>query len=163
LPEATASVDPKTQKTTLFMTPPNPATAGFNALTFDKKGNVYVSDSFQGIIWQTGPGGSTPTKWYSPTNQNDLLLPTPNDRQPLIPPFGANGIEFNNGISHDGSIEGLLFPASPSFSPNGKVLYVTNLALFLPFAGVPEIAVVSGWTLQVKHYNIPKIELEDSD
>ena len=106
MPEATASVDPKTQKTTLFMTPPNPATAGFNALTFDKKGNVYVSDSFQGIIWQTGPGGSTPTKWYSPTN---------------------------------------------------------HLALFLPFAVVPEIAVDSAWTLQVKHFNIPKIELEDSD
>ena len=146
------------------MTAPNPTAAGFNALTFDKKRNVYVSDSFQGIIRKIGPNGGTPTAWYSPTNpgRNDLL-PTANDRQPLIPPFGANGIEFNNGISHDGSIEGLLFPASPSFSPNGKVLYVTNLALFLPFAGVPEIAVVSGWTLQVKHYNIPKIELEDSD
>ena len=68
-----------------------------------------------------------------------------------------------NGISDDGSIEGLLFPASPAFSPNGKVLYVTNLALFLPFAGVPEIAVDSAWTLQVKHYNIARIELEDSD
>jgi len=207
------------------MTPPNPAAAGLNPLTTDKKGNVYVSGSFQGIIWQTGPSGGTPTAWHSPANQNDLLLPTANDNEPLIPPFGANGIEFNNegtamfvmntayhyivkipvnpdgsagagmvlttglnapdgvavdrddnlwvaanqgdeivvvdpngkviakhgdfnGNSHDGSIEGLLFPASLSFSPNGKVLYVTNLALFLPFAGVKEIAVDSGWTLQ---------------
>ena len=68
-----------------------------------------------------------------------------------------------NGLSHDGSIKGLLFPASPSFSPNGKVLYVTNLALYLPIAGVSEIAVDSAWTLQVKHYNVAKIELEDSD
>jgi len=233
-------VDPKSQKTESFMAAPIPAAAGLNALTFDKKGNVYVSDSFQGIIWQTGPSGGTPTAWYSPANQNDLLRPTANDSQPLIPPFGANGIEFNNegtamfamntayhyivkipvnpdgsagagtvlttginapdgvavdrddnlwvaanqedeivvvdpngkviakqgdfnGISRDGSIEGLLFPASPSFSPNGKVLYVTNLALYLPFAGVPEIAVDSGWTLQVKHYNIAKIELDDHD
>ena len=236
-------VDPKTQKIKLFMTAPmvtSSSMPGLNALTFDKTGNVYVSDSFQGIIWQTPPGGGTPTAWYSPTNQNNLLLPTANDSQPLIPPFGANGIEFNNegtamfamntayhyiveipvngdgsagagivlttglnapdgvaidrddnlwvvanqgdeivvvdpkgkviakrgdfnGISDDGSIEGLLFPASPAFSPNGKVLYVTNLALFLPFAGVPEIAVDSAWTLQVKHYNIARIELEDSD
>ena len=234
-------VDPKKQTTTLFMTAPTmTSTPGLNALTFDKTGNVYVSDSFQGIIWQTPPGGGTPTAWYSPTNQNNLLLPTANDSQPLIPPFGANGIEFNNegtamfamntayhyiveipvngdgsagagivlttglnapdgvaidrddnlwvvanqgdeivvvdpkgkviakrgdfnGISDDGSIEGLLFPASPSFSPNGKVLYVTNLALYLPFAGVQQIAVDSGWTLQVKHYNIAKIELDDHD
>ena len=236
-------VDPKTQKIKLFMTAPmvtSSSMPGLNALTFDKKGNVYVSDSFQGIIWQTPPGGGTPTAWYSPTNQNNLLLPTANDGQPLIPPFGANGIEFNNegtamfamntayhyiveipvngdgsagagivlttglnapdgvaidrddnlwvvanqgdeivvvdpkgkviakrgdfnGISDDGSIEGLLFPASPSFSPNGKVLYVTNLALYLPFAGVQQIAVDSGWTLQVKHYNIAKIELDDHD
>jgi sugar lactone lactonase YvrE len=40
-----------------------------------------------------------------------------------------------NGLTDDGSIDGLLFAASLSFSPNGKVLYVTNLALYLPFAG----------------------------
>ena len=32
-----------------------------------------------------------------------------------------------NGLTDDGSIDGLLFAASLSFSPNGKVLYVTNL------------------------------------
>ena len=89
-------VNPKTQATTMFTAAPNPAAAGLNALTIDKKGNVYVSDSFQGIIWRTGPGGGTPTAWYSPANQNDLLLPTANDNERLIPPFGANGIAFNN-------------------------------------------------------------------
>jgi hypothetical protein len=60
--------------------------SGLNALTFDKFGNVYVSDSFQGIIWRTGPGGGAGTSWAS-----DPLL-TPDG----VPPFGANGIEFNN-------------------------------------------------------------------
>jgi sugar lactone lactonase YvrE len=200
-------VDPKSKIATEFMKAPTETSApGLNALTTDKKGNVYVSDSFQGIIWQTGPngtGGGKPTKWYSPATQNALLLPTANDDEPLIPPFGANGIAFNNegtamfvmntayhsiieipvkpdgsagdgvvfttglnapdgvavdrddnlwvvanqgdeivvvdpngkviakrgdfnGLSHDGSIKGLLFPASPSFGPNGKVLYVTK-------------------------------------
>lgn len=73
-------VDPKSQTTTLLMTAPTVTTApGLNALTIDKKGNLYVSDSFQGVIWKTGPNGGTPTPWYAPSNpgQNDLLLPTP--------------------------------------------------------------------------------------
>ena len=65
-----------------------------------------------------------------------------------------------DGISRDGTVQGLLFPASPAFSPNGKFLYVSNLALFLPFAGVPETAVDSPWTLEVRHYPIAKIRAE---
>ena len=44
------------------------------------------------------------------------------------------------------------------FSPEKRRLYITNLALYLPFAGVPVIAVDSGWTLQVKH-NIALIDI----
>jgi sugar lactone lactonase YvrE len=60
--------------------------SGLNALTFDKAGNVYVSDSFQGIIWKSGPNGATPaTAWVT-----DPLLTTTG-----FPPFGANGLAFN--------------------------------------------------------------------
>lgn len=232
-------VNPVSGATSIFMQAPsiNGGSPGLNALTIDKSGNVYTSDSFQGVIWKNGPGGGTPTAWYSPAGQNDLLLPAANDDEPLIPPFGANGIEFNNegtalfamntayhsiieipvspndgsagsgtvfttglnapdglavdandnlwvaanqgdeivvvdptgtviakkgdfdGIAPDGSIRGLLFPASVAFSPDKKRLYVTNLALNLPFAGVPAIAVDSGLTLQVRQYNIAYIEL----
>jgi sugar lactone lactonase YvrE len=234
-------VDPKTQTTSMFMQAPTiiaGKSPGLNALTFDRSGNVYVSDSFQGVIWRTGPSGGTPTAWYAPTNpgQNDLLLPDPNAGEILSPPFGANGIAFNNGgtalfalntaynsivkipvktdgsagtgvtfttglnapdgfdvdasdnlwvaanqgdeivvvdpngtvvakkgdfdgITEDGSIRGLLFPASVAFSPDKRRLYVTNLALYLPFAGVPAIAVDSGRTLQVKHQNIAVIDI----
>ncbi len=31
--------------------------SGLNALTFDKAGNGYVSDSFNGVIWQVPPNG----------------------------------------------------------------------------------------------------------
>jgi hypothetical protein len=61
------------------------------------------------------------------------------------------------GISEDGTVRGLLFPASPAFSLDGKYIYTSNLALFLPFAGVPETAIDSPWTLKVKHYTIAKI------
>jgi len=64
-----------------------------------------------------------------------------------------------DGLTSDGSILGLLFPASLAFSPGEQQLYVTNLALYLPYAGAPEIAVDSGWTLHVKQYNIAVIDL----
>ena len=52
-------VDPNTGASTGFMTAG--AGAGLNALTFDGVGNVYVSDSFLGVIWRTGStGGAVP-------------------------------------------------------------------------------------------------------
>lgn len=79
-------VNPDTGAATLFMTVPgDPATHGLNALTFDRAGNVYVSDSFQGTIWRTGPGGGVGAEW-----KTDPLLTTAG-----FPPFGANGLQFN--------------------------------------------------------------------
>jgi hypothetical protein len=54
---------------------------------------------------------------------------------------------------------GFLFPASLAFSRDGKKLYVSNLALFLPFAGA-QPAVDSAWTLQAKHYTVSVISTE---
>jgi DNA-binding beta-propeller fold protein YncE len=78
-------VDPHTGATALFATP-GVAGTGLNALTFDTAGNVYVSDSFLGIIWKTGPSGGAMTAWVT----SPLLLPTG------VPPFGANGMAFNS-------------------------------------------------------------------
>ena len=63
--------------------------AGLNALEFDKQGNVYISDSFQGIIWKTGPAGGAAVPWV----QDPLLTTTG------TPPFGANGMAFNKAQS----------------------------------------------------------------
>ena len=60
-------------------------TSGLNALTFDASGNVYISDSFQGTIWRTGPAGGVASAWLT----NSLLTTTGK------PPFGANGLAFN--------------------------------------------------------------------
>jgi sugar lactone lactonase YvrE len=217
-------VDPATGASSVFMTP-TIAGSGLNALTFDKLGNVYVSDSFNGIIWKTGPNGGTPTIW----SNSPLLGPGTG----LTPPFGANGVEFNNagtamyvantafhqiiqilinpdgsagttsifitginapdglaidkqdnfwicanqeddiivldktgkviaklgdfdGIGGQGLVRGLLFPASLAFGLDGKTLYVSNLTLFLPFAGA-QAAVDSPWTLEVKSYTVAKL------
>ena len=78
-------VDPVTGASTIFTTIPGGAAAGPNALTFDPAGNVYISDSFQGIIWQTAPTGGAATVW----TQSPLLTTIG------VPPFGANGLAFN--------------------------------------------------------------------
>jgi DNA-binding beta-propeller fold protein YncE len=223
-------VDPVTGASSVFMVAPNAASSGLNALTFDAAGNVYASDSFQGVIWKTGPNGTgthgTPEAWASSAA---LLGPGTG----LTPPFGANGIEFNHagtvmyvadtayhqiiaipvnpdgsagtptvfttginapdgiavdrddnlwvaanqgdemvvvdptgkviaklgdfrGISENGTVKGLLFPASPAFSRDGRYLVVTNLALYLPYAGAL-LAVDSAWTLQVRHFSIARL------
>jgi sugar lactone lactonase YvrE len=217
-------VNPATGGSSVFMTP-TVAGAGLNALTFDELGNAYVSDSFNGIIWKTGPNGGTPTIW----SNSPLLGPGTG----LTPPFGANGVEFNNagtvmyvantafhqiiripvnpdgtagtaaifitginapdgiaidqhdnlwvcanqeddiivldktgkviaklgdfnGISERGLVRGLLFPASLAFSLDRRTLYVSNLTLFLPFAGALA-AVDSPWTLKVARYTVAKL------
>src|SRR4051812_42381265 len=85
------SVNPRTGASSVFMTVPaalpHPeAGSELNDITFDRAGNVYVSDSAQGVIWKTGPAGGGGAVWT-----DDPLLRTTG-----VPPFGANGIRFNN-------------------------------------------------------------------
>ena len=62
--------------------------SGLNALTFDRAGNGYVSDSFNGTIWKIPTHGGSFAVWKS----DPLLQPGTG----LTPPFGANGVEFSN-------------------------------------------------------------------
>ena len=239
-------VDPVTGNASLFATVPtapgSTSGPGINALTFDKAGNVYVSDSFQGIIW-TAPASCHGCQMSQWSNFPSLLGPGAG----LTPPFGANGIEFSNdfstmyvadtafhqiiqipvtssvgnltagtptilitginapdgiavdrkgniwicanqedeivvidpkaatdpttgkplakviaklgdfnGIDENGIAQGFLFPASLAFSKDGQTLYVSNLTLFLPYAGAM-VAIDSAWTLQVKGYTVSQI------
>ncbi|HZJ53295.1 MAG TPA: SMP-30/gluconolactonase/LRE family protein [Myxococcaceae bacterium] len=83
------AVDPRTGEAHPFITLPaalpHPGGAGLNDLTFDHAGNVYLSDSAQGIVWKAPPGGGVATIWI-----DDPLLRTTG-----VPPFGANGLRFN--------------------------------------------------------------------
>ena len=218
-------VDPRTGASSVLNMGGSIANSGLNALTFDLVGNGYVSDSFNGVIWKIPPSGGTPAAWSS----GPLLGPGTG----LTPPFGANGVEFNNdrtilfvantafhqiiqipvhndgsagtpsifitginapdgiridrddniwicanqedeivvidktgkviaklgefgGIDEDGIVRGFLFPASLAFSKDGSTLYVSNLTLYLPYAGA-EKAIDSAWTLQVKGYTVSQL------
>src|SRR6516164_5886590 len=106
-------VDPTANPTTgnateCIVLPTGPTGSGLNGITFDKQGNVYFSDSFQGIIWKFSPNGgsicgagpATATAWVgvgAPTpDPLGTLLPSNENPPKGVPPFGANGIEFNS-------------------------------------------------------------------
>ena len=61
-----------------------------------------------------------------------------------------------SGIDHNGIVRGLLFPASLAFSHDRSTLYVSNLTLFLPYAGA-EAAIDSPWTLEVQGYTVSQL------
>jgi sugar lactone lactonase YvrE len=113
-------VDPVTGHATVFMTVTG--SSGLNALTFDKAGNVYVSDSFQGIIWKSGPNGALPaTPWVT-----DPLLTTTG-----FPPFGANGLAFNNAgnslfVANTGNDTVVRIPVSNG-TPGTPELFVNSV------------------------------------
>ena len=234
------SVDPNNGSTAapcVTLPAANTPKSGLNGITFDNQSppNIYVSDSFEGIIWRFSPSESgkacgEASIWAGP---DATLLPSNG-----VPPFGANGIEFNskfdtmfvcntamdwivkipvatptkpevftnsiNGCDglrldsddniwvaanqadeivvvsstgdsagkaiaklgdfdgvNQGVTNGLLFPASPAFSPDGKWLYVTNLELDLrtvtAVPGPPDTTVDSDWTTQVTQHSIARL------
>ncbi len=65
-----------------------------NALAFDRAGNLYVSDSFQGAIFRIENPASCAPGCAVTTVAHDPLLATAG-----FPPFGANGIALNRDES----------------------------------------------------------------
>jgi sugar lactone lactonase YvrE len=87
-------VDPMTGASSMFISipgerflskAPRETWATPNGISFDKKGNIYVTDSFQGTVWRTGPAGGPATPWV----KSDLLL------SHGYPSLGANGLAFD--------------------------------------------------------------------
>jgi sugar lactone lactonase YvrE len=134
-------------------------------VTLNQDGSVSIPAGATATVLTTGinaPDGiaidSRDNLWVVANQEDQLDVIDPNAttaQGPLAKVIAKRG-DFN-GISRDGTIQGLLFPASLAFSPDERFVYVSNLAVFLPFAGVPEPAIDSPWTLEVKHYTIAKI------
>jgi len=113
-------VDPNTGAGMVFATPVD-AGAGLNALAFDRDGNVYVSGSFSGKVYRTGPGGGTADVWVE-----SPLLQTGG-----FPPFGANGIDFNRNetalfVANTGNDTVVRVPRNPVTGAAGTPEVFTN-------------------------------------
>ena len=115
-------IDPQNGTPTLFTSIPD-ASAGPNALAFDPDGNVYISDSFGGKIWRTGPAGSpVATLWIA-----DPLLATSG-----VPPFGANGLAFNKAasdlfVANTGNDTIVKIPFGPGGAPGTPEVFINSI------------------------------------
>ncbi len=115
------NVNPVTGASTVFTTVTG--ASGLNALTFDRLGNVYISDSFQGIIWKTPPTGApVATNWV----QSPLLTTVG------VPGFGANGIEFNKAqsimfVANTGMDQLIQIPVSPAGTPGTPTVFTNSI------------------------------------
>src|SRR5438128_10966885 len=87
--------------------------------------------------------------WVAANQEDEIVVIDPTGK--VLAKLG----DFD-GIDKDGVPQGLLFPASPAFSLDGRNLYVTNLALDLRRAG-SEQAIDSQWTDEVKRYTVSKL------
>jgi DNA-binding beta-propeller fold protein YncE len=87
--------------------------------------------------------------WVCANQEDEIVVVNPTGK--VIAKLGDFG-----GIDKNGIAQGLLFPASLAFSRDGSKLYVSNLTLFLPFAGAQK-AIDSDWTLQVKGYTVSSL------
>lgn len=115
-------VNPFSGASSVFASVDPTSGAGLNALTFDKQGNVYISDSFRGIILRTNAYGQDLQNWVvSP------LLQTSG-----VPPFGANGLGFSkNGssllVANTGNDQVIRIPVAGDGSPGTPEVLVNSI------------------------------------
>jgi sugar lactone lactonase YvrE len=97
--------------------------------------------------------------WVCSNQEDEIVVIDPKATNPItgktLPKVIAKLGDFY-GIDENGIAQSFLFPASLAFSADGQTLYVSNLTLYLPYAGA-DAAVDSNWTLQVKGYTVSKI------
>jgi sugar lactone lactonase YvrE len=149
------------------LTPP----FGANGVEFSKDGNtLFVANTaFHQIIQipvsnpTTGAsifitGINAPDGIAIDSNENIWICANQEDEIVVIDKTGKVIAKLGDfrGIDPKGIARGFLFPASLAFSKDGETLYVSNLTLFLPFAGA-EAAIDSAWTRQVKGYTVSKL------
>ena len=128
---------------------------GANGLGFNKAQSIlFVANTGNDTIVQIPVSGGTPGTpaiFVNSINGADGLVLDSDDNLWVAANQSDEIVVVNNtgkvlaklgdfdGLVNDGTPKGLLFPASPAFSRDGKTLYVTNLALDLRVAtGKPE-------------------------
>lgn len=97
-----------------------------NGLAFDKRGNLYITDSRLGAIWRVSPGGSAEVWLQDPLLTGDGSLG-------LF--LGANGIAFRHGLLYVTNTERrtlLTVPAGADGTPSAPSVFTSFATGFNP-------------------------------
>jgi sugar lactone lactonase YvrE len=146
---------------------------GANGIGFNKAGTaLFVANTSADLLVKIPVTGGTPAApeafTYSingadgivlDANDNIWVAANQADEIVVVDPTGKAIAKLGdfNGIKN-GITQGLLFPASPAFSKDGKSLFVTNLELDLRAIGGPQ-TVDSQWAALVQRHSIAKLPL----
>ena len=85
-----------------------------NSIAFDKRGNLYATDTILGAVWRVPPGGSAEL-WLQDELLEGLNLPT----VPFPFPLGANGIAYRQGTLYVSNTEKALVLRIPILGSGG--------------------------------------------
>jgi sugar lactone lactonase YvrE len=97
-----------------------------NGITLDKRGNIYVTDTLQGIVWRIPAAGGAPEEWF----ESPLLLG--DGSAGIGVPIGANGIAYRQNELVVGNSEGarlLRIPIEPDGSGGDATILAQGPAL----------------------------------
>jgi sugar lactone lactonase YvrE len=111
-----------------------------NDLAFDKKGYLYVTDTFQATIWRVPPGGGAPQVWYQSSA--------------IDGPFGPNGVRVDAksgklyfSVTFDGTGQGFIYTLPLIDHPTDGDLHLFHT--YTPGAGPDGIAFSKSGNLYV--------------
>lgn len=102
-----------------------PTAAILNALAFDHRGNLYITDSFESNIYRVTPDGTASTWLNDPSFLGGSPNPTACGNFPRSG-LGANGIAFNHGSLYVlNTTQGMVvsIPVEPDGSPGAPAVF----------------------------------------
>jgi sugar lactone lactonase YvrE len=106
-----------------------------NALAFDNRGNLYVTDTIFGAVWRIPPGGSAQL-WVHDETLVGFILPDPG-----APPFpiGANGIAYRHGsifVANSTEAQIVRIPVMKDGSAGTPEIFIKDPAQLTPLDGI---------------------------
>jgi sugar lactone lactonase YvrE len=141
-----------------------PAPLLVNDLAFDKRGYLYVTDSFEATIWRVPPGGGAPQVWFQdsridgPFGPNGLRVDPKSDRLYFTITFdgaGAGYVYTLPLVDHPAASDLQLFHAyTPGAGPDG-VAFGKSGKLYVALAGYNQISVLGADGTEEARYSGP--------
>jgi sugar lactone lactonase YvrE len=101
-----------------------PGAGGLNALAFDDRGNLYITDSFASSIYRVTPNGTASTWLQDATDLGGVA--TSSCGSFPVGALGANGIAFNHGSLYVlNTTQGMVvtIPVNPDGSPGEPAIF----------------------------------------
>jgi sugar lactone lactonase YvrE len=129
-----------------------PAPVLINDLAFDKRGYLYVTDSFEATIWRVPPGGGAPQQWFTdpridgPFGPNGVRVDPKSDRLYFTVTFdatGAGAVYTLPLVDHPSASDLQVFHAYTQGAGPDGVAFGRSGKLYVALAGYSQISVLA--------------------